>query len=130
MGLGRAKVVLVGIAVLVGCQSATGPESSTVIPPPELPSPPQHPAVAPPPASDLVPSPPAVVVPVNPILIQIPGTEVYTIPKITATLYFFDGRWYYYYEGFWYTSRDYVGPWTHLPKAKVPSTVVRLPRAR
>jgi hypothetical protein len=76
---------------------------------------------------EIAPAPPPVAVQTNPVLVQIPGTEVYYVPQLGARLYFFDGRWFYHHNGFWYSSQDYAGPWVHLPKAKLPPALAEIP---
>lgn len=80
--------------------------------------------------SEIAPEPPPVVVHGGPILVQIPGTEVYYVPQVGAKLYFFHGRWYYHHQGFWYSGEDYTGPWVYLPKAKLPSALAQIPVQR
>ena len=106
----RCVIVLAGF-ILGGCGGV--PRDGTSLAPPEV-----------------VPPPPPVVLQGSPILVQIPGTEVYYVPQIEAKLYFFQGRWYYHHNGFWYSSQDYTGPWAHLPKAKLPPPLAEIPMLR
>jgi hypothetical protein len=64
-------------------------------------------------------SPPAVVV--------IPGTYVYFVPGIEVNILFYRGYWYRPYEGRWYRSGGYDGPWKYIPHSRVPAPLLDLP---
>jgi len=70
-------------------------------------------------------SPPAFVFDVEPELVVVPGTYVYRVPDIEADILFYQGYWYRPYEGRWYRSRAYNGPWGHIGRA--PGALLRLP---
>ncbi len=69
--------------------------------------------------------PPAYVFPGPPQVIAIPGTYVYLVPGIAVEILFFQGYWYRPYEGHWFRSRSYNGPWHY--HERVPAAIVGLP---
>ncbi len=62
-----------------------------------------------------------------PPVIVIPGTYVYMVPDIDADILFFSGYWYRPYEGHWFRSRSYGGPWAFCPDPRIPRAVLELP---
>ncbi len=72
---------------------------------------------------------PGLVIPAPPGLIVIPGTYVYYPPEVDVDIFFYHGYWYRPYEGRWYRSADYNGPWGFIPARRVPPSVMRVPPA-
>ncbi len=71
---------------------------------------------------------PSLVISAEPELVVIPGTYVYFCPDVQEDLFFYDGYWFRTYEGNWYRSVDYNGPWVYIVYTEVPSPVIHLPR--
>ncbi len=72
-------------------------------------------------------TPPALVINGPPEVAVIPGTYVYFCPDISADIFFYDGFWYRPYEGRWYRSVSYEGPWGFIVRTEVPSVFFSLP---
>lgn len=70
---------------------------------------------------------PALVFPAPPPLVVIPGTYVYFAPDADADVLFYDGWWYRPYEGQWYRSQAYSGPWGYVASGAVPQVVINVP---
>ncbi len=70
-------------------------------------------------------SPPPLVITGPPEVVVIPGTYVYFVPGVEADLFFYGGYWYRPYEGRWFRSANYGGPWVFIEKA--PRVLFRLP---
>ena len=66
-----------------------------------------------------IPAPPAVVV--------IPGTYVYMVPDIGVDVLFYHGFWYRPYEGRWFRTRSWGGPWAFVGPRAVPGPLLSLP---
>lgn len=73
------------------------------------------------------PPPPPLVIPAPPPVIVVPDTYVYFAPEVEADLLFYHGYWYRPYQGRWYRSGDYKGPWVYIVHEKVPTVLLRLP---
>lgn len=71
--------------------------------------------------------PPAYVVQTAPPVYVIPGTYVYYAPDIPVHILFYHGSWYRPFEGRWYRSPSYNGPWSYLAPAHIPHAIVKLP---
>ncbi len=71
--------------------------------------------------------PPPVVIPAPPPVIVIPGTYVYYVPDVQVDLLFFHGYWYRPYQGHWFRSTVYNGPWVYVEPQRVPAPLVHLP---
>jgi len=63
-----------------------------------------------------------------PDLVVIPGTYVYLVPDIDADVLYFQGYWWRPYEGRWYRSQEYNGPWSRLEAERVPGGLRALPQ--
>jgi hypothetical protein len=74
-----------------------------------------------------IPLPPPFLIPAPPPVVVIPRTYVYTVPDIEVDILFYHGYWYRPYEGRWYRSRSYNGPWRYLPARSVPRPLIELP---
>src|SRR5450759_3964643 len=72
-------------------------------------------------------SPPEFVIDAEPDLVVIPGTYVYRVPDIETDVLFYQGFWYRPFEGRWYRSRGYNGPWGFIAVGRVPLGLRRLP---
>jgi hypothetical protein len=70
--------------------------------------------------------PPAVVVDDDPALIVIPGTYVYWLDG-QDDVYFYGGVWWREWNGRWYRSSVYSGPWVMIEFGYVPQPVTHLP---
>ena len=71
--------------------------------------------------------PPAYVVPAPPPVVVIPGSYVYFVPEIEVDILFYHGYWWRPYEGRWYRSRSYNGPWGYIRSEGVPNAIRSLP---
>ncbi len=72
-------------------------------------------------------APPAFVLPAPPEVAVIPGTYVYFIPGIAADILFYHGYWYRPYDGHWFFSLSYNGPWEHITVSSLPRPLIALP---
>jgi len=63
-----------------------------------------------------------------PDLVVIPGTYVYIVPDVAADVLFYQGYWWRPYEGHWYRSRDYRGPWGYIELGRIPGGLRALPQ--
>jgi hypothetical protein len=71
--------------------------------------------------------PPPYVIPAPPSVVVIPKTYVYMVPDIGFDIFFYHGSWYRPFDGRWYKSRSYNGPWTYLASPRVPRPLLTLP---
>jgi hypothetical protein len=62
-----------------------------------------------------------------PVMAVIPGTYVYFAPDAGIDILFYGGYWYRPYEGRWYRSRRYDGPWHYIYRERVPGAIIELP---
>lgn len=62
-----------------------------------------------------------------PPMFVIPGTYVYAIPDIDVEIFFYQGYWYRPYEGRWYRSKSYNGPWAYRRTSRVPRALLDVP---
>lgn len=69
-------------------------------------------------------APPPLVIGGPPEVAVIPGTYVYFVPDVPDLL-FYAGYWYRPYEGRWYRSAAYGGPWVFIDRP--PAVFFRLP---
>ncbi len=72
---------------------------------------------------------PGLVISAPPALIVIPGTYVYYPPDVQVDIFFYHGYWYRPYQGGWYLSTGYNGPWRAVGPGRVPHALVSLPPA-
>ncbi len=72
-------------------------------------------------------APPPLVIGGPPEVAVIPGTYVYFVPDIQGDLFFYAGYWYRPYEGRWFRSASYEGPWVYIVRDRVPAVLFRLP---
>jgi hypothetical protein len=70
---------------------------------------------------------PPVVVAAPPALVVVPGTSVYYAPAVPQNFFYFDGRYYTYHEGGWFSATTHAGPWVFLPAPQVPRPVLAVP---
>ena len=63
-----------------------------------------------------------------PDLVVIPGTYVYIIPDIDVDVLFFQNYWWRPFEGRWYRSSEYKGPWSYVEPGKIPGGLISLPQ--
>lgn len=71
---------------------------------------------------------PGIVIPVPPVMIVVPGAYVYFTPDVETDLFFYRGYWYRPYQGQWYISLEYNGPWGYAAIESVPHALINLPR--
>ena len=62
-----------------------------------------------------------------PEMVLIPGTYAYTVPDAGVDIIFYQGFWYRPFEGRWYRSRGYNGPWGFVERRRVPGFFFSLP---
>lgn len=62
-----------------------------------------------------------------PELVVIPGTYAYTAPDAGIDIIFYHDYWYRPFEGRWYRSRGYNGPWVFIDRGRVPGFFLSLP---
>ena len=62
-----------------------------------------------------------------PPVVVIPGTYAYFAPGADIDIVFYGGFWYRPYEGHWFRSRDYNGPWAGIEMGRVPRALRELP---
>ncbi len=67
---------------------------------------------------------PGVVIPAPPVMVVVPGTNVYYPPAVQADIFFYHGYWYRPYRGQWFISAGYNGPWGSI--ARVPRPLLRM----
>ncbi len=70
---------------------------------------------------------PSLVLPAPPPVVVVPGTYVYAVPDIDATLLFCGGYWYRPYEGRWYIASSYNGSWAFIELSRVPRVLIEHP---
>ncbi|MDA8325426.1 MAG: hypothetical protein M0033_04340 [Nitrospiraceae bacterium] len=73
------------------------------------------------------PAPPPMAFPAPPDVVVIPGTYVYYVPDVDVNIFFYHGFWWRPYEGRWYRSPYYRGPWMFTAPRRVPRPLVMLP---
>jgi hypothetical protein len=73
-----------------------------------------------------VPPLPPLLIPAPPPVVLIPGTYAYFAPDVDADLIFIGGFWYRPYEGGWYRSSYYSGPWRFISSRNVPRVLIDL----
>lgn len=71
--------------------------------------------------------PPPFRVPAPPPVVVIPGTYIYMVPDIDVDIFFSNGHWFRPFEGRWYRSKSYNGPWRYIEPRHVPRGLVDLP---
>lgn len=60
-----------------------------------------------------------------PELAVFPSTSVYVVPD--HDVFFYHGYWYRPYQGRWYRSGGYNGPWNFIVRGQVPVSIIKLP---
>jgi hypothetical protein len=63
----------------------------------------------------------------QPDVVVIPGTRVYYIDDYDYDLYRYGNYWYYYWNGGWYRSIDYDGPFYFISYVSVPYSIRYVP---
>ena len=63
-----------------------------------------------------------------PPVVVIPGSYVYVVPDVAVDIFYFRGTWYRPYEGHWFRSTSYNGPWRFVAPNRMPRGIVELPR--
>jgi hypothetical protein len=64
----------------------------------------------------------------EPRVILVPRTRVYYIADYDYDIYRYGRFWYYNYDGAWYRSRSYRGPWIFVGYRSVPQEISYVPR--
>lgn len=72
-----------------------------------------------------VPPPPAVVVPGPPELVVVPGSPVYVAPAVPYNFFYYDGLYYVFHDGYWFSAGSSGGPWAYV--RHVPRPVLAVP---
>jgi len=123
MDFKRSCVVAVG-AILLATAGITNLGFAFPRPPgPVVPIP-----IPPPPGVVVeIPLPPPIAIPGPPEMVVVPGTNVYVAPDVEGDIVFHQGFWWRLYDGRWYRSRSYSGPWNHIAHARVPRVIFGLP---
>jgi len=62
-----------------------------------------------------------------PPVVVIPGTYAYYAPDADVDIVFYSGYWYRPYEGHWFRSRGYNGPWATVAPGRIPGALLQLP---
>ena len=62
-----------------------------------------------------------------PALVVVPGTDLYVAPDVDGDLAFYQGYWWRLYNGDWYLSPSYSGPWHYMDRDRVPPVIYELP---
>ncbi len=70
---------------------------------------------------------PGVVFSGPPALVEMPGTYAYFAPDVAVDIFFYQGYWYRPYDGRWYISADYRGPWSFIAVNRVPPVFLNMP---
>ena len=63
----------------------------------------------------------------EPDVVVVPGSRVYYVRDRDYDLYRYGSYWYYNYDGGWYRSRRYNGPFTYVGYRAVPRSVAYIP---
>ena len=66
-------------------------------------------------------------VPAYPTLQRIPSYPVYYAPSLRANYFFYDGLYWVFDGGDWYSSTWYNGPWYQVDRYEVPTPLLRVP---
>lgn len=65
-----------------------------------------------------------------PYLYKGPRSGLYAYPGLSAEIYLFSDRWYTRFNGFWYWSWSFNGPWAYLEPDRTPDRLRDLPYYR
>src|SRR5258706_4032817 len=65
--------------------------------------------------------------PVYPEFVRVPRYPVYYAPRVNSNIFFYDGLYWVFFDGRWYASTWYNGPWGEVAPEAVPLYVLRLP---
>ncbi len=63
----------------------------------------------------------------EPDIVVVPGTRVYYVRDYDYDIYRCGRYWYYNYDGGWYRSRSYRGPWIYVGYRSVPRQISYVP---
>ena len=81
----------------------------------------------------VAPPAPVVVAPRRPVVVAPAPVVVAPAPPVVVApgvpLYYYGNSYYTFYNNAWFVGPAYAGPWTFIPAARVPRTIVRVPRA-
>jgi hypothetical protein len=70
-----------------------------------------------------VPLPPPIIFRAPPALVIVPGTYVYVAADVEGDILFHHGVWWWLYDGRWYQSYSYAGPWQYVAYEMVPRII-------
>ena len=59
-----------------------------------------------------------------PAMMVVPGTPVSFAPGLNVDIFFYSGYWWHPYQGHWYRSHGYNGPWAG---AQPPAVIMNMP---
>lgn len=63
-----------------------------------------------------------------PYMYKVPRSKVYAYPGIPSEIFYHQKRWYNRFQGVWYWSWSYNGPWAWIEVQRVPDKIRDLPR--
>lgn len=66
-------------------------------------------------------------VPAYPVLQRIPDFPVYYAPRLRTNYFFYDGLYWVFDGGDWYSSAWYNGPWDDVDRYEVPAALLHVP---
>jgi hypothetical protein len=82
------------------------------------------------PAPAVVIAPPSITFAAPPPLVVVPSTPtVEYVPTGAYNVFAYGGRYYSFYNGYWFQAGHYNGPWAHIKTEKVPAPVIGVPVA-
>ncbi len=67
---------------------------------------------------------PALAITAAPAMVVIPGSSAYVAPDVEVGLFFSNGYWYRPYQGGWYVSAEFNGPWGRVAIGSVPPAII------
>ena len=73
-----------------------------------------------------IPAPPSIVIESPPRLVIVPDSPVTYAPDLPYSYFFFDGRYWVYDNGRWFSASAYNGPWTYVTVQHVPPPIVQV----
>jgi hypothetical protein len=71
------------------------------------------------------PAPPPIAIEAPPPLVVVPNSPVYYAPSLPYNFFYYDGLYYVFHEGSWFSSVSAHGPWGFVPR--VPRPVLAVP---
>jgi hypothetical protein len=71
------------------------------------------------------PPPPPIVVETPPPLVVVPRTPVYYAPDVPYNFFYYEGLYYVFHDGYWFSATTSRGPWAYV--RHVPRPVLAVP---